>query len=286
MKISTRRLLVAVWAVAVGCLIAMPAQAIWMGLIASNLRTTPAVPWAVVVMAFILWLMLYYLSGRGWPRTTSAARSRFLRANRAPAMIFAWAVLAGSFSMAGLAGYWLVLGRCVRIPVSAVPDLSEYPWQTTMLVLAMGALVSAVLEQAGFFGYCQSMLERELSGLSAIVIISVLFALLPHPPPGAVLVPKLLFFFLTGATFAVLAYLTNSIIPGIVVQSLGLFSFFIFVFPYDTTRPLIAETGTDTCFWAHVAQTIAGAALALVAFWRLARITGASVPDSVTHAIK
>jgi membrane protease YdiL (CAAX protease family) len=187
-------------------------------------------------------------------------------------MIFAWALLAGGFSMAALAGYWIVLGRCVRIPVNAVPDLSDYPWQTTTLVLVMGALVSAVLEQAGFFGYCQSVLEREFSGVSAIVILSVLFALLPHPPPGAVLVPKLLFFLLTGATFAVLAYLTNSITPGIVVQSLGLLSFFIFVFPYDTTRPLIAETGTDAWFWAHVAQMIVCAAMAFVAFWRLARV--------------
>jgi membrane protease YdiL (CAAX protease family) len=273
MKSSNRRLLIAVWAVAVGCLVAMPAQAVWMGLIASNLRTTPAVPWAVVVMAFVLWLMWQYLRGRGWPRSTSAARARLLRAKRAPAMIFAWALLAGGFSMAALAGYWIVLGRCVRIPVSAVPDISEYPWQTTTLFLVMGALVSALLEQAGFFGYCQGMLEREFSGLSAIVILSVLFALLPHPPPGVVLVPKLLFFFLTAATFAVLAYLTNSILPGIVVHSLGLLSFFIFLFPYDTTRPLIAETGTDAWFWAHVAQMIVCAALALVAFCRLAKIT-------------
>jgi hypothetical protein len=89
------------------------------------------------------------------------------------------------------------------------------------------------------------------------------------------LAPKLLFYFLTGATFSVLAYLTNSIMPSILVHSLGLLSFFTLVFPNDTTRPLVVENGPDAWFWAHVAQALVCAALALVAFRQLATATRA-----------
>src|SRR6516164_8501687 len=55
---------------------------IWSALLVANLRSSPAVPWSVPVMAFLLWLMWNYLGGKGWPRSTSDARRRYLRANR------------------------------------------------------------------------------------------------------------------------------------------------------------------------------------------------------------
>lgn len=276
MRSLGRRILVVVRAAVLGVLIALVGQGLWTALLVTNLLTTPTVPWAVAVMAFLLWLMWQYLGGRWWPAGTAPARARLLRANRLPRSVFAWAIVAGGLSMAALAGYWVVMAQCVRLPVSAIPDMSEYPWLTMVLFGVMGSLVSPVLEQAGFWGYCQGILEREFSGLTAIMICPVLFALLPHPPPGMILAPKLLFYFLTGATFSVLAYLTNSILPGIVVHSVGLLSFFVLVFPYDTTRPLVGEGGADVWFWTHVVQAIVCAALALAALVRLARICSAS----------
>jgi membrane protease YdiL (CAAX protease family) len=70
---------------------------------------------------------------------------------------------------------------------SVLPDMSKYPWLTTTLAVVMGSLVSPILEQAGFWRYCQSMLERTFSGPAAIVMTAILFALLPHPPIHVVL---------------------------------------------------------------------------------------------------
>jgi hypothetical protein len=68
-------------------------------------------------------------------------------------------------------------------------------------------------------------------------------------------------------------YLTQSIVPGLVVHSIGLLTFFTLVWPYDTHRRLLWDTGADAWFWLHVAQALIFAALALLGFRRLARVT-------------
>src|SRR5258708_24790576 len=113
----------------------------------------------------------------------------------------------------------------------------------------MGTLALPILEQAGFWGNYQSMLERSLPGLTAITSTAILFALLPHPPMHVPLWPKLIFFFFTGLTFGVMAYLAKSILPGMVVHILGLLIFFTLVF-----RTAAAHSGTDAWLWIHAAQ--------------------------------
>ena len=51
-------------------------------LLVTNLQSNPVIAWSVPAMALLLWLMWSYLGGRGWPRGTSEARRRCLRANR------------------------------------------------------------------------------------------------------------------------------------------------------------------------------------------------------------
>lgn len=71
--------------------------------------------------------------------------------------------------------------------------------------------------------------------------------------------------------FGVLAFFTQSILPGIVVHSLGLLVFFTLVWPYDLQRRLVWETSNHTSFWLTVAQVIIFAVLAILAFSQLAR---------------
>jgi len=90
---------------------------IWSALLVANLRSSPAVPWSVPVMAFLLWLMWNYLGGKGWPRSTSDARRRYLRANRRSARTYLWAFVAGVLSVIALAGYWpRGTQKCRRTP--------------------------------------------------------------------------------------------------------------------------------------------------------------------------
>ena len=252
--------------------IALFLQGVWSALITVNLATSPEIPWSVPVIVLLVWLAWQYLGGKWVPRRTAEVRHRYLRARAMPARVFAWALLAGALSIVALAGCWIVMTRFVRMPGNVLPDMSQYPWLTTALMVVTGSLIGPVMEQAGFWGYGQVMLEEEFRPPVAILILSVLFAVGPHPPVGSPLWPRLVFYFLTSITFGAMALFTNSILPGLVVHIIGDLTFFTLVWPHDPVRPLVGETGTDAWLWLRVAQTIVFTTLAVLAFVQLARV--------------
>lgn len=269
----SRRIFAIVWSAILAFLILAFGQGVWAALFITNLKTSPRIPWAVVVMAVVLWLMWQYLGGKWWPRSTSEARHRYLRARRVSGRAFVWAMLAGVLSIVALTGYWIVMFQLVKMPANALPDMSSYPLLTIVLMRVMASLVSPLTEEAGFRGYCQVILEREFRGPAAVVISSVLFAL-AHFTQGFFW-PKLLVYFLAGLVFGVTAYLTDSILPGIPVHILADLTFFALVWPHDAARRLVAGGCADAWFWLHVAQAVVFTALAIFAFRRLAHVSPA-----------
>jgi hypothetical protein len=265
----TQRVFVMIKAAAAAVLIGLVGQGAWAALVTVNLKVSPSLPWAVAPMAAVLWGIWQYLDGRWWPQRTAELRRQLLRANLVPAERFVWAIAAGGLGITALAGIWIAAAQLVRMPGSVLPTMSQYPRGTVIAMVAMGALVSPILEQAGFWGYCQNMLEDQFSGPTAILITAALFAILPHPPFGAPLLLKLPFFFLIGATFGVIAYLCDSILPGLAVHIGGILAFFTIVWPADAVRRM----GADDWFWIHVIQTLTFGALALIAFVRLAKLS-------------
>jgi membrane protease YdiL (CAAX protease family) len=256
------------------------AGGIWAGLLITNLQTAPAVPWSVPAMALLLWLAWSYLGGKGWPRSTSEARRHYLRANPKPVRVYLWASIAGGLAVIALAGYWIALFQLVKMPPNAFSDVSAYPRFTVGLMILMGSLVAPLMEEAAFRGYFQVALEHQLRAPLAIAISSLIFAL-AHGPTQGFLWPKLLFYFLVGVTFGAIAYLTNSILPAIPVHFVGLLIFFTLIWPQDAARPLLANAGTESWFWIHVAQSVVFTILAICAFRRLAR---ASIQDTLSQA--
>jgi membrane protease YdiL (CAAX protease family) len=257
------------------------AGGIWSGLLVANLRSSPAVPWSVPAMALLLWLTWSYLGGKGWPRSTSEARRRYLRANKRSGRTYLWALVAGVLSVVALAGYWIVLFRLVKMPPNTLPDVSSYPRMTVALMIVMGSLVAPLMEEAGFRGYFQVALERELHGSVAVMVSSLVFAF-AHYAYG-ILWPKLLVYFLVGVAFGITAYLTNSTLPAILPHMIGDLTFFTLVWPHDAARRLILETGTDNWFWIHVAQSIVFTMLAVWAFQRLARVSSRDAGSAATN---
>lgn len=251
------------------------AGGIWAALLIANLTTSPATPWSVVVMAFLLLLMWRYLGGTWRPASTRQARHRYLRANRVSGQVFGWSVLAGMLSVAALAGFWIVISQLVKIRGNVLPDFSKYPLLTVVLVLVMASVVSSVAEEAGFRGYFQSALERRFSVPSAIVIQCLVIAV-PHGLTQGFSWPTLVFYFLVDLMLGLMAYLTNSILPGVVTHSLGLLIFFALIWPFDRSRVSVADGGVDAWFWVHTAQAAIFSLLAALAFKQLARITHAT----------
>ena len=265
MRGAAGKAVMVLWAALLAFLILTIGQGVWAALLVANLRSAPAVPWAVPAMTLALWLMWRYLGGAWWPRKTSEARRKCLRANRVSGQVFAWSAIAGVLAMIALAGCWIVFFQLVPMTPNAIPDLVKYP-----LFVVMASLVSPIVEEAAFRGYCQVILEREFTGVIAVGGSSVFFAL-AHLTHG-LFWPKLLVYFLVGAAFGATAYLTNSTLPALPVHIFGDLLFFILVWPHDATRRLVSEGGADMWFWLHAAQAIVFGTLAIFAFVRLAKI--------------
>jgi membrane protease YdiL (CAAX protease family) len=266
--IIARRLLSVLWAGLLAFIILFLGQFLWGTLLFINLRTSPNIPWAVAVMAMLLWVMWQYLGGRWWPRSTSEARRQNLRARPASAPTFFWSLAAGIFSIIALAGLWIVLFQISRTPANSLPDTSKYPLTTLVPVLLMSCVAAPFSEEAGFRGYAQSILERNFRVPTAIVISSALFAA-AHLTYGFYWT-KLSVYFLVGVVFALIAHLAGSILPAIAVHSLADLTFFTLIWPHDAGRRLLTETGVDGWFAIHVAQVVLGAALAIWCFRRIA----------------
>ena len=268
-----------VWTGILAFVLTVSAGAIWTVLLISNMANSPAISWAVAVMALLLWLMWQYLGGSWRPRSTSELRRLYLRARPLSGQVFALALVAGLLSIVALVGFWIVLHQLVNIPARALPNFSGYPLFTVALVLVMSSLVSSLAEEAGFRGYFQVALERDLRGPIAIVIMSLVIAP-AHALTQGFVWPILLWYFCADVMFGTMAFLTRSILPSTLVHSIGLLIFFTLVWPYDIQRRLVWDTGANIGFWINVAQTIIFSTLAILAFLWLARVTKG------THAVE
>ena len=247
-------------------------SAVWSGLLATNLHTSPRVPWAAAVMAVFLWLAWQYAGGRWWPRNTSTARRLSLRANPVAGRVYAWALAAGVLALIALTGLWIVLFQTGLMRGNALPDYSQYPALTIAAALVMASVLGGLSEEAAFRGYLQGTLERECSPPVAIAITALVMA------PGHALTqglawPTFAFYLLVDVMLGVTAYLCNSVWPSAVVHALGLLLFFAVVWPADSARRLAGDPTWDRWFLIHAGQAAIFSALAILAFFRLARLT-------------
>ena len=278
MHSTSHRIATIAWGALWALLILAFAQGVWGALLVTNLKISPSVPWAVVVMAPVLWAMWQYLGGRWWPRRTSATRRCLLRANRVSQQTMAWSLLAGVLSIVALAGYWIVFFDLVKMPPNVLPEMTKYPKLTLILFGIMASFVSPFSEEAAFRGYFQMPLEQEFRGVTAVAISSVLFSL-AHLTQGLYW-PKLLVYLLAGLVFGTIAFLTQSTWPAVPVHILADMSFFALVWPFDAARRLIWDVGADAWFYLHVAQAVIFSVLAILAFRRLAAMTRMAAPES------
>jgi len=98
-RISPVRMIVT----ALGALVATAvASAIWGGLLATNLSTTPTVPWSAPVTWLLLWLAWRYAGGRGLPASTQASRRAGLRGHAIDRARFVLALVAGGSALLAL----------------------------------------------------------------------------------------------------------------------------------------------------------------------------------------
>jgi membrane protease YdiL (CAAX protease family) len=257
-----QRISVLVRAILTGLLVLFFGALGWSGLLFGSRKLTTSIPWAaapvfLVVGGLFLWAFWRYLGGAGRPRSTAEARRQNLRARRLSGRVWGWALCAGVLGLIGYVALVILWGHLIRLQPRTVPDLSRYSFLTVLCLLLAAAVEAGVVEEAAFRGYMQRPIEKRYGPRFAIVIVSVVFGFI-HLANGyhelTWLVPYVIF----GSILGTLAYLTNSILPGLVLHAVIDAGSFLFVWRFgpNPPEPLIWQSGPDTSFWVSLAVTI------------------------------
>lgn len=209
-----------------GVLVAAVGIVPWTVLARRNAALRPDLPWAAGLTIVYLVLLVAWLNGAGWPRRTAAWRRWQLRlwpsrevtgtddthgpASRLEAaapLVIAW----GALTIV-----WILLSR-----PSQPPDLSAYPTTAFRLsIFFAGPLVSGVVEEAAFRGYMQRGLEP--FGVERAVLVTSAVFTLSHVVHGlGTLLLVAPGFFVVSVLYGILALRTGTIVPGMVLHTLG-----------------------------------------------------------------
>jgi len=250
------KLPVIIRAVIVGLIVATAGTLPWAFLVRLNLDHLPSVPWSIIPAAIYLWLFWKYIKGAGWPASTSESRKNLLRANPLSSEVWGAAILAGILGLVSLVLFSGVLNRMVKLPQQDISELSHVPSITVGFMVLMGSAVAGVVEESAFRGFMQKPIEQRHGPWVAILVTGIMFGLLhySHPETTLALMP---FYFFVAAIYGMLAWLTNSIFPGMILHALGdVFSGLNLLTTGQlewqtdkTPQLLIWEAGADASFW-------------------------------------
>ncbi|MFL5787851.1 MAG: CPBP family intramembrane glutamic endopeptidase [Flavisolibacter sp.] len=127
--------------------------------------------------------------------------------------------------------------------------LNSMPLWSAFAVLIMGSIVAGICEETGFRGYMQLPLEKKYGPKIAIIITSIVFMLVHLSHSWAA--PILPHIFFASVLLGIIAYKTNSLLPGIIGHSiLDIFDYSIWW--SDITggfqKQTIFKTGIDLHF--------------------------------------
>ena len=274
-----QRVPVAVRAILTGLLVVVFGALGWSVLFVATNRLTPSIPWAsgpafVVVGGLYLWLYWRYLGGAGWPHSTAEARRKNRRGNRLSGAVWAWSLGAGALAILSYVAFLLVWERVIRLQAWTMFSNLHFSFVTALCFLLATAAEAGVVEEAAFRGYMQAPLEKRYGPVVAIVIASVVFGAI-HLLNGNFELTWLFPYAIFGAILGTLAYLTDSILPGLVLHAVGDAVRFLFVWRLgpNPRRPLVWESGTDAAFWLRLAAVVVFGIAAAWAYRKLATVT-------------
>lgn len=274
-----RRFPVVLRAVLIGLVVATAGTAPWAALLSANARHSPGVPWAVPVTALHLWLFWRYVRGAGWPRSTANTRRSSCRANSLPQDVWGMALFAGALGLVAVLLLQRVMSRLAPLPSQQDLDPSQYPLLTVLLFVLMGSLVAGVVEEAAFRGYLQGPIERRHGPVLAILVTGFCFGL-AHTTHAEVTLVLLPYYLAVSTVYGALAYLTDSILPSLVLHAGGnlLSAFGLLVRgrsewqPAPSPKPLLWDSGPDGSFWLALGGTLLVGTAAAWAYTALARV--------------
>jgi membrane protease YdiL (CAAX protease family) len=269
---------VVVRAVATGLVVTSLATLPWALLVGLNLKYGKEWPWAAAITALYIWFYWKFVRGIGWPRLKAAERNKNCRAHDLPGDVWAGAIGAGMLGLVWLLVFQSVYSRMVHLPTQSGEDLSGVPTLTLLASLVMSAIVAGTSEEAGFRGYMQGPIEERHGPVIALLVTGAVFGFLhfTHKEVTMALMP---WYMGVALVYGALAYITKSIMPGVVLHAGGNMFGALQLIAGDrnewqtstTPQPLIWETGPDASFWLALMGLVV---LTAAAVWAYAALAG------------
>ena len=182
-------------------------------------------------------------------------------------------MIAGGLGLVALVLALRVANRMVVLPEQPLPDLSAIPQVTVLSLLIAGAPVAGIIEEAAFRGYMQVPIEKRYGLVVAILITGTMFALV-HLDFTPVLWP---YYVAVAAIYGTVTYLTNSILPAIVLHTAGNTYSNLDLWLHGRSdwqsgggAGLLATTGLDAAFWQTAIALVVVLAATHAAYRKLA----------------
>jgi membrane protease YdiL (CAAX protease family) len=241
-----------------------------------NLRTSPSIPWMLVVTAAWLSFFWWYVSGHGWPRSTQEARRRDLRAPSLAKRAWTWALIAGALGITGTIAMAFVTARLAHLPREAFAapiDFSKYGALTIICAITCISATAGVVEEAGFRGFLISPIQRRHGWTIAILISGIMFFLDHHLSHAYATFVFLPFFLAISVVHGLLVKYSGSIRPSVLLHALADFIFIPVSYGLVGTFSVesVSVTGIDREFIIWVAVMV----ICFSAFVPALRVLGA-----------
>ena len=189
-----------------------------------NLRTSPSIPWMLIVTGGWLLFFWWYVNGHGWPRSTQEARRRDLRAPSLSKAAWTWALIAGTLGITGTIAMAFVTARLAHLPREAFAapiDFSKYPTLIVVCAIACISATAGVVEEAGFRGFLISPIQRRYGWTTAILISGIMFFLDHHLSHAYATFVFLPFFLAISVVHGLLVKYSGSIRPSVLLHALA-----------------------------------------------------------------
>jgi len=240
-----------------------------------NLRTSPSIPWMLVVTFAWLSIFWWYVSGHGRPRSTQEARRRDLRAPSLSKPAWIWALIAGTLGITGTIAMAFVTARLARLPreaFAAPVDFSKYGTLTIICAIACISATAGVVEEAGFRGFLISPIQRRHGWTIAILISGIMFFLDHHLSHAYATFVFLPFFLAISVVHGLLVKYSGSIRPSVLLHALA--DFIVIPVSYGLVGTFSVESVSVTGINREFVIWIAVMVICLGAFVPALRILG------------
>jgi uncharacterized protein len=221
-----------------------------------NLRYGKEVPWAILPAAAFLWLYWRFARGSWWPRAGAARLRRLSRTAFPSEEAWGGVLMAGVIGLLAILLFQGLMARLVHLPQQSTKEFEGLSILTIAGLVIMSALVAGIVEEISFRGFMQGPIERRHGPVVAIVVTGIVFGLMhyTHAEMTLALMP---FYMLVAVNYGVMAWLTNSVVPGIILHAGGnIFNAMLLLGAGRSEwrvggegKSLVWEAGADLTFW-------------------------------------